>query len=85
MLDFSEELATEDEPGTEEDTELDLLDEIVIDDDELPTLELLLLDELGATLEVVAGGTEHSLMPPDTVLPAPKVMSLQIKLPFNNL
>ena len=60
--------------------ELDLL---VATELEMPTLDLF--DELMAVLDALAGGTEHSLIPPSTVLPAPKVASLQTKLPLNTL
>jgi hypothetical protein len=48
----------------------------------------LLLEELVAfellTADVVEG-IEHSLVPPGTLVPAPKVASLQTKLPLNIL
>jgi hypothetical protein len=56
------------------------LEEELLDDDEL-LLELLLDDEL---LEPPPG-IEHSFTPPGTRVPAPKVASLQIKLPLSTL
>ena len=43
--------------------------------------ELELLDEDDEELEVERLGIEHSFVPPATRVPAPKVASLQVKLP----
>lgn len=73
----------------DEDEELLLDDELLVldeEDDELLELdedELLLDEEL--ELEPPPIGAEHSLTPPDTREPAPKVASLQTKLPLNTL
>jgi hypothetical protein len=61
---------------------LELLDELELDDvDELLELEELLDEELPVPLP----GIEHSLTPPATRVPAPKVASLQTKLPLRSL
>src|SRR5690349_9064480 len=62
-----------------------VLDELELLDDELDEelLELLLDDELELVLEPL--GIEHSLTPPATRVPAPKVASLQTKLPLRTL
>jgi hypothetical protein len=77
-----------------------LITEELIDDatelftEELVTTEDLLLDELEIILElaalelltgVVPFETEHSLVPPDTFVPVPKVTSPHTKLPLNVL
>lgn len=70
----------------------ELLDEL-LDDELLEELDEELLDELleEELLEEellddeVPDGTEHSLTPPDTRVPAPKVASEQTKLPLNDL
>lgn len=50
---------------------------------------LALLDETtletAAALDAATVGIEHSLTPPATVLPVPKVASLQTKLPLKTL
>lgn len=78
----------------------ELLDELLLDeleDDLLLELDELLdealLDELDLLLEALDGalellvplGTEHSLVPPATLVPAPKVTSPQTKLPLSVL
>lgn len=75
----------------------ELIDELVVerlelDDDRLVLSELLdkeLLLELEDRLDeielVVDFAIEHSFVPPDTLVPAPKVTSPQIKLPLNSL
>lgn len=77
-----------------EDEELDeLLDEELLEEllEELEEDELLLEDELDEDeLEELLEdelpmGAEHSLTPPATLLPAPKVASEQTKLPLNTL
>ncbi|GAB2882570.1 hypothetical protein GCM10027046_08500 [Uliginosibacterium flavum] len=77
-----EELELDEEELLELDEELELLEE------ELDELELLLeeLDEL-EELELLLGllEIEHSLVPPATLVPAPKVASLQTKLPERTL
>lgn len=71
LLDDEDELEEEEL----EDEELELLDEEELDElDE----EELLDDEL-------PDGTEHSLVPPATLVPAPKVASEQTKLPDSTL
>ena len=70
--------------------ELELLEEL---EDELLDEELLLEeleeldDELDEELEppLLLIGMEHSLVPPETLLPAPKVTSPQTKLPVSVL
>jgi hypothetical protein len=67
-----------------EDDELEELDELELElDDELLDEELdeLLLEDD----ELEPLGIEHSLIPPGTIVPAPKVTSPQIKLPFSSL
>ena len=66
--------------------ELELLLELLVDE-ELEELELL-EDELELLDEdelLAPPGLEHSLTPPATRVPAPKVASLQTKLPLNTL
>jgi hypothetical protein len=72
--------------------ELELLLDEVLELDELVELELdeleLLLDDDEELVELeeelpVPLGIEHSLMPPGTRVPAPKVASLHVKLPLN--
>jgi hypothetical protein len=66
-------------------------DELLLEDEELEELELEelledeleLLDELEPPPEPL--GIEHSLTPPATRVPAPKVASLQTKLPLRTL
>jgi hypothetical protein len=70
-----EELELEDEL---DELELEELDEELDDDDELELPE----EELEELLEPPPG-TEHSLIPPGTMVPAPKVTSPQIKAPFS--
>jgi hypothetical protein len=69
-----------------EDEELELLDE---DELEEPAPEEELLDELlleeELELPVPPLGVEHSLTPPATRVPAPKVASLQTKVPLSIL
>jgi hypothetical protein len=86
-----EELLDEDELELEE--ELELLDdeeleleELELDDEleELDELELLELEELLED-ELLPLGIEHSLVPPATRVPAPKVASTQTKLPLISL
>jgi hypothetical protein len=61
-----------------DDVLLELLDELELAEE---VLELeLVLDEDDDPL-----GTEHSLVPPGTRVPAPKVVSLQVKLPLRTL
>jgi hypothetical protein len=69
---------------------LDTLDDLMLETVAMLELDLLLAIELTtleavAALEPVTVGTEHSLIPPVTVLPAPKVASLHTKLPLNTL
>jgi signal transduction histidine kinase len=63
------------------------LDEIEVNEDELDEELLLELDERLDEIElvVVDFAIEHSLVPPETLVPAPKVTSPQIKLPLNSL
>jgi signal transduction histidine kinase len=70
----------------EERLELEL-DEIEVNEDELDEELLLELDERLDEIElvVVDFAIEHSLVPPETLVPAPKVTSPQIKLPLNSL
>jgi hypothetical protein len=82
-----------------EDDELELLDEEELEepvpeeelledellDDELLDEELLLEEELELEPPVPPPGTEHSLTPPATRVPAPKVASLQTKVPLSIL
>jgi hypothetical protein len=74
--------------------ELELLDEEELEepvpeeellDDELLDDELLLEEELELELPVPPLGMEHSLTPPATRVPAPKVASLQTKVPLSIL
>src|SRR5690242_244730 len=68
-----------------------VLDELELLDDELDEelLELLLDEELELLLELEAVpeplGIEHSFTPPATRVPAPKVASLQTKVPLRSL
>jgi hypothetical protein len=63
--------------------ELELLEAELL---ELEELELDELDELELDeLELAPTGIEHSFTPPATRVPAPKVASLQIKLPLKIL
>jgi hypothetical protein len=77
-----------DELELEEELELELEEVLPVElDEELDDDELVLLDELDellldVVLEPVPLGTEHSLIPPGTMVPAPKVTSPQMKLPF---
>jgi hypothetical protein len=74
-----DELELEDELLEDEELEeLELLDEL---DEEFE--ELLLDDELDELPEDL--GIEHSLTPPGTLVPAPKVTSPQTKLPLSTL
>lgn len=78
-----EELELDDE--LEEELELEeLLLELDEDelDDELDDVEL---DEELEDDEPLPDGAEHSLTPPATLLPAPKVASEQTKLPLSTL
>jgi hypothetical protein len=75
-LELEELLLDELDEELDEEDELELLDEAL---EELLDDELLELDEL----EVPPPGTEHSLIPPGTRVPAPNVTSPQIKLPFS--
>jgi hypothetical protein len=63
--------------------DFELLDElgVALLDEEL-ALELLLDETLD---DEVPEGAEHSLVPPATLVPAPKVASLQTKLPDRTL
>jgi hypothetical protein len=70
----------------DEELELEELEEL--DDDELELLleleELELEEELDELLpELEPLGIEHSLIPPATRVPGPKVTSPQVKLPFS--
>lgn len=79
LLELEEELDEELELLEEELDELELLlDELELLLDELEELEELEL--LPGLLEI-----EHSLVPPATLVPAPKVASLQTKLPERTL
>lgn len=79
-----DELLELDEEDDEEDDELE---------EELELLELELDEELDEELELLEEldelelpeGTEHSLVPPATRVPAPKVASEQTKLPERTL
>jgi hypothetical protein len=73
---------------------LDTLDDLMLETVAMLELDLLLaielatlalLDDMRLDTGVVAVGIEHSLTPPATVLPAPKVSSLHTKLPLNTL
>ncbi len=66
--------------------ELALLDEAALDVAALleALLELALLEAALEALEVPLGA-EHSLVPPATLVPAPKVTSPQTKLPESTL
>ena len=81
-----------------EDDELDLLDEELLEEElDLLELELLLalLDEEALLAELLdfellledalLPGIEHSLTPPATRVPVPKVASLHTKLPLSVL
>ena len=75
----------------------ELLDELLLDEllvvVELLELELLLDDELltelatelATELDDAPEGMEHSFVPPATLVPVPKVTSLQTKLPLRIL
>lgn len=86
-----EELELEDDVLLPDELEelLELLDEeLLLEDEELLEDELLLLLELEELEELDEPppeplGIEHSLMPPGTRVPAPKVASPQTKLPFS--
>jgi hypothetical protein len=67
------------------DDELELLEELELDEELDEEDELELLDEELEELldEPVPLGIEHSLIPPGTNVPAPKVASPQVKLPFS--
>ena len=65
----------------EELLELELEDELELLEDELDEELELLLDELEELDELELLEIEHSLLPPATLVPAPKVASLQTKLP----
>ncbi|GAA5158911.1 hypothetical protein GCM10025770_04260 [Viridibacterium curvum] len=73
--------------GETEDVAEELLELTTLLDEEEDEDLLLIDDELeeleeGAELEVLVPlGTEHSLVPPATLVPAPKVTSPQTKLP----
>ncbi|GAA5157760.1 hypothetical protein GCM10025770_01430 [Viridibacterium curvum] len=79
------------DPAELEDFELLLDEEGVLLDFELLELDATLLDAtlLEATDEAlddaVPDGAEHSLVPPATLVPAPKVASEQTKLPERTL
>jgi hypothetical protein len=79
------ELLLEDELLLELDEELleDELDELL--EDELLLDEELLLELDEELLDAPPPGAEHSLTPPATRVPAPKVASLQTKLPLRIL
>lgn len=77
-----DELLELDEEDDEEDDELEEELELLELDEELDE-ELELLEELDE-LELPEG-TEHSLVPPATRVPAPKVASEQTKLPERTL
>jgi len=64
-----------------EDAELEAL-ELLLDEALLLEDEVLLAVELLED-DVPAPGTEHSLTPPATRVPVPKVASLQTKLPLS--
>ena len=75
-----DELLLEDELELLEEPELEELDEELDEEDELELLD----EELEELLdEPVPLGIEHSLIPPGTNVPAPKVTSPQVKLPFS--
>jgi len=87
-----EELELEDDDELDEllEDELELDDEELDEDDELELLEELELDdELELELEdddvEPPLGCEHSLVPPATWVPTPKVDSPQTKLPLSTL
>lgn len=62
------------------------LDEIEVNEDELDEELLLELDERMDEIELVVDfEIEHSLVPPETLVPEPKVTSPQMKLPLNSL
>jgi hypothetical protein len=63
--------------------ELELLFEERLELIEEELLDALLLELEFWVLEYL--GIEHSFLPPDTRVPAPKVLSLQIKPPLNSL
>lgn len=74
-----------DELLDEERLELEL-DEIEVNEDELDEELLLELDERLDEIELVVDfEIEHSLVPPETLVPAPKVTSPQMKLPLSSL
>jgi hypothetical protein len=62
-----------------DDEELLLEDEVLLEEEVLELELLVLLDEDDPL------GIEHSLVPPGTSVPAPKVVSLQVKLPLSTL
>jgi hypothetical protein len=93
---LEEELLLDEELAELEELELLLEDELLLEldeellEDELEELEELLLDEellleLDEELLEPPLGAEHSLTPPGTRVPAPKVASLQTKLPLSIL
>lgn len=66
--------------------ELEELDELLLEDEEDELEELLLLELEEEELDELLLdplGIEHSLIPPGTRVPAPKVTSPQMKLPFS--
>lgn len=76
-------------PDELDEDELELLDEEELEllEDELDE-ELLELDEEEELLDEedeLPEGTEHSLVPPATLVPAPKVASEHTKLPVSTL
>ena len=81
-----------------DETRLEELEDLMLETVAVLELDLLLTTELAtlalldetaletvAALDAVMVRIEHSLMPPATVLPAPKVASLHTKLPLNTL
>lgn len=82
-----DELLELDEEDDEEDDELEEeLELLELELDEELDEELELLEELDELDELeLPEGTEHSLVPPATRVPAPKVASEQTKLPERTL
>jgi hypothetical protein len=81
-LDDDEELDEDDEL---EDDELEELDEELDEDELLDEDDEELELELEPTPPVALKGIEHSFTPPATRVPAPKVASLQTKVPLSIL
>jgi hypothetical protein len=66
--------------------DLELLDDAALEaalDDEDAALLLLAVELLEALEEALLLGIEHSLTPPETRVPVPKVASLHTKLPLS--